>query len=102
MWGRACPDVTPSGLAVLGAAVGFLSGVACAAQPPATTSPSEGAQAEREAGERFYCGRCATQDYAEAMVWFLKAAAHGDAVAQNDIGLMFQNGQGVARTMRRR
>ena len=36
------------------------------------------------------------QDYRQAMLWFQKAASQGYAVAQNTLGLMYANGQGVA------
>jgi TPR repeat protein len=34
-------------------------------------------------------------DYAKAMYWFVEAAAHGDSDAQNQLGWMYQYGQGV-------
>jgi TPR repeat protein len=40
----------------------------------------------------------ATQDYAEAMKWYLKAAEQGYAAAQNRIGLMYSRGHGVAQS----
>ena len=35
------------------------------------------------------------QDDTEAVKWFRKAAEQGDASAQNDLGVMYQNGRGV-------
>ena len=35
------------------------------------------------------------QNYSEAVEWFLKAAVLGDANAQNQLGLMYEKGQGV-------
>jgi TPR repeat protein len=39
----------------------------------------------------------APQDYAKAAAWFRKAADHGDASAQHNLGVMYAQGQGVAR-----
>jgi len=36
-----------------------------------------------------------SQDYAEAVRWFRKAAEQGDAQAQFNLGLMYVNGKGV-------
>ena len=36
------------------------------------------------------------QDYAAAMRWFRLAADQGDANSQNNLGLMYAQGQGVA------
>ena len=35
------------------------------------------------------------QDYAEAVKWYRKAAERGDALAQNNLGFMYDYGQGV-------
>jgi TPR repeat protein len=35
------------------------------------------------------------QDYAEAKRWYEKAAAAGDLVAMNNIGMFYRNGNGV-------
>ena len=35
------------------------------------------------------------KDYTAAMKWYLKAASQGDAEAENSIGYMYDNGQGV-------
>ena len=35
------------------------------------------------------------QDYAEAVKWYRLAAEQGDAVAQYNLGVMYDNGQGV-------
>ena len=37
----------------------------------------------------------APQDYTEAVRWFRKAAEQGDGDAQNGLGFMYANGQGV-------
>jgi len=36
-----------------------------------------------------------TQDYAQAVKWYRKAAEQGDADAQFNLALMYDNGQGV-------
>jgi hypothetical protein len=40
-------------------------------------------------------GRGVAQDEAEAVGWYRKAADQGNAVAQNNLGLMLDNGRGV-------
>lgn len=35
-------------------------------------------------------------DYAQAVIWFRKAAEQGNALAQGNLGAMYANGQGVA------
>jgi TPR repeat protein len=37
-----------------------------------------------------------SQDYAEGVRWYVKAADHGDADAQLKLGYMYSDGQGVA------
>ncbi len=36
-----------------------------------------------------------TQDYAEAMKWYRKAAEQGHAGAQHNLGFMYTEGQGI-------
>jgi predicted aspartyl protease len=43
----------------------------------------------------YYQGYGVAQDYAQAVAWYRKAADKGDAVAQNNLGLMYSSGQGV-------
>jgi uncharacterized protein len=43
----------------------------------------------------YYNSLGVSQDYAEAMKWFRKAADQGDAVGQYYIGLMYYNGKTV-------
>jgi len=40
-------------------------------------------------------GQGVPQDDAQAVAWFQKAAAQGDADAQNNLGVMYGNGRGV-------
>jgi len=35
------------------------------------------------------------QDHAQAVAWYRKAAEQGEAMAQNNLGVMYENGQGV-------
>jgi hypothetical protein len=59
------------------------------APPPApTVSAAEALQKGNNAYER--------KDYAEAMRWYRKAAEQGNADAQFTIGLLYENGWGVA------
>ncbi len=41
-------------------------------------------------------GRGVAQDYQEAVKWYRRAAAQGDAAAQNFLGLTYNLGRGVA------
>ena len=43
-----------------------------------------------------YSGGGVAQYYKEAMKWYTKAAEQGNAVAQNNLGFMYDNGKGVA------
>jgi TPR repeat protein len=36
------------------------------------------------------------QDYVQAVFWYRKAAGQGHIVAQTNLGLMYEHGQGVA------
>ena len=49
------------------------------------------AEAQNSIGETYYDNH----DYARAMEWYQKAAAQGHALAQNNIGFLYQNGLGV-------
>ena len=40
-------------------------------------------------------GQGVPQDYAEAVKWYRLAAEQGFAMAQDNLGLMYKNGQGV-------
>jgi hypothetical protein len=40
-------------------------------------------------------GRGVEKDFKEAVKWYQKAADQGDAKAQNNLGVMYANGQGV-------
>ncbi len=46
-------------------------------------------------GENYYYGRGVKQDYAEAAMWYRKAAEQGYAAAQFSLGWCYYNGQGV-------
>ena len=48
-------------------------------------------------GEMYCYGRGERQDYAEAVRWYLKAAAHGSTDAEYSLGHMYSCGQGVQR-----
>ena len=39
------------------------------------------------------------QDYKEAVKWYTKAAEQGDADAQNNLAVMFDNGEGVPKDL---
>ena len=67
--------------------------------PVASESPSsrdEGAELYAR-GEMYCYGRGERQDYAEAVRWYLKAAAHGSTDAEYSLGHMYSCGQGVQR-----
>ena len=42
-------------------------------------------------------GRGAAKDETEAAAWYRKAANGGDAVAQNNLGIMYRYGMGVTK-----
>jgi TPR repeat protein len=53
-------------------------------------------KAEAELGHRYFFGRDGeTQDYAQAIVWYRKAADQGDTSAETNLGFMYSKGQGV-------
>lgn len=54
------------------------------------------AEAQFSLGLRF-AGEGATQDYAQAAIWYLKAADQSHSLAQFNLGIMYAVGQGVAR-----
>jgi uncharacterized protein len=43
----------------------------------------------------YFGGQGVTQDYAAAVSWYRKAAEHGDASAQYNLGGMYFDGRGV-------
>lgn len=61
------------------------------------TSEPEDAQTLYERGESYYYGEGVTQDYAEAVQWYRKAAELGHAEAQWELGCCYANGEGVAK-----
>jgi TPR repeat protein len=53
-------------------------------------------RAQFEIGNRYYLGqRGATKDYAQALIWYRKAAALNNEDAEVNLGLMYAQGQGV-------
>jgi TonB family protein len=61
--------------------------VSAAAQDPNPTSPA----AQVRLGNKYLDEK----DYANAATWFRKAADHGNALAENNLGWLYQNGWGV-------
>lgn len=57
----------------------------------------EDAEAQFSLGRRCAAGESVDQDFGQAAVWYLKAAAQGHCVAQFSLGLMYGQGQGVLR-----
>src|SRR5271170_5970125 len=53
------------------------------------------ADAESSLGNSYYHGQGVPQDYAQAFLWYGKAANQNDANAQRGLGFMYQNGLGV-------
>ena len=45
-------------------------------------------------GEMYLTGRGTPQDDQRALQWFRKAAAQGEAIAENNVGVMYQGGRG--------
>jgi len=54
-----------------------------------------GAESQCELGIAYMYGQGVSQDFTEAMKWFLKAAEKGNAPAQCNIGFIYANGYGV-------
>lgn len=52
------------------------------------------AKAQYELGVKYATGKGVQQDDAQAVYWYRKAAEHGDADAQNNLGVAYENGQG--------
>ena len=46
-------------------------------------------------GNMYESGQAVPQDYAEAVVWFQKAADKGNEVSQRNIAMMYLQGMGV-------
>ena len=53
------------------------------------------AVAQNNLGVMYRDGQGVALDYAQALIWFRKAADQGDAVAQNNLGGIYYEGQGV-------
>lgn len=53
------------------------------------------AKAQSQIGDMYAGGQGVTQDYAEAMKWYRKAAEQGDTAAEQAIARMYQQGWGV-------
>lgn len=51
--------------------------------------------AQNNLGQMYKNGQGVTQDYAEAMKWYLKAAEQGDAEAQRSSGSMYAQGLSI-------
>src|SRR6266566_2669429 len=54
------------------------------------------AKAEADLGSMYSQGKGVSQDYAEALRWYHKAAEQGDAKAEADLGSMYSQGKGVS------
>lgn len=63
------------------------------AQTTVPPAPTVGGQSLL--GILYHNGQGVAQDYAQAAVWFRKAANQGDADAQSNLGSAYSNGQGV-------
>jgi TPR repeat protein len=53
------------------------------------------AAAQYQLGYDYYLGRGIAQDYAQAAVWWRKAADQGFAEAMNNLGVLYNSGKGV-------
>lgn len=53
------------------------------------------AEAQFNLGLKFANAKGATQDYAQAALWYRKAAEQGHALAQLNLGVMYAEGQGM-------
>ena len=57
--------------------------------------PLKSAKELNEQGENYFYGRGVSQDYAEAVKWYLESAEQGYAEAQSNLGYCYLNGLGV-------
>ncbi len=57
-----------------------------------TTVSTEEMEGWYSMGEKYFLGRGVPEDYREALKWYLKAAEHGHARAQNKVGNLFNYG----------
>ena len=55
------------------------------------------AAAQYEIAEDYYFGDSVSQDYSEALKWFLKAAEQGHPRAQSNVGMLYALGRGAER-----
>lgn len=76
--------------------LGFLA--ACTHDVLLDKAQAGDAGAQRELGVRFASGH--QPDYAKAFEWFSKAAAQGNADAQNSLGVMYHQGRGTPQDYR--
>ena len=54
------------------------------------------ANSQYQLGRMYDRGQGVAQNYAEAAIWYLKAAEQGYAQAQTNLGILYQNGRGIA------
>ena len=66
-----------------------------ASKPPAAAP--EDAESQFALGQRFDGPAVTGHDYAQAALWYLKAAVQGHRVAQFNLGMMYGQGKGVLR-----
>jgi len=63
---------------------------------PALNATAQGnGDSETMRGDSYYFGQGVAQNYAEAVKWYRFAADQGGAKAQYNLGVMYENGQGV-------
>jgi TPR repeat protein len=62
---------------------------------PHAKTDAENAVTQNDLGNQYHDGKGITQDYAQAALWYRKAADQGLAEAQYNLGLDYDRGQGV-------
>jgi TPR repeat protein len=62
---------------------------------PAVVSASEDAETQFHRGTLYETGKGVQQDYAQAVLWYRKAAEQNLAIAQYRLGVLYANGVGV-------
>lgn len=70
----------------------------CSHEPLMTAAEQQDVYAQYSMASKYKKGEGGVeQDYAKAIEWYTKAATQGSAGAQNNLGVMYQRGEGVAR-----
>ena len=62
---------------------------------PKEQSAADSSETQFDIGEMYESGKGVPQDYAQAAIWYRKAAEQGNPSAELNLGFLYANGQGV-------